>query len=309
MADRHFPGRKLKQARKALHIASRLLADIQDISPLFRRRGRHRQEDLVDPVAFNVLKNIFPAAYDRNAIDKPLLFVWVIIDDTDYPAIYFFRIVQIPKDHLPGCPGTDEHDTVSAVVFHHLPEKVDETIGKPHREHQKELQDRAKYKVCHRHTPIKLRNCDNMKYPGDDTAQYHPYQLRNTGEFPDAPVHPQQPEYGNAEDRIDRCKTFPRLPVPGRDPGKAKIKPQPQRRCVGDIHCNNIIDQHQHSDHLPTFNLKTLFIQRIPPPKHPACCRHSLRPSAADKNWEAFSAHIPLYDRFSGSPDAALPSL
>ena len=98
-ADRDSFVCKLIDARKDLQLASRLVANTQDVAAVRSRCRGNGKINLIDSVFFYIEKNIISASDNRYAVDKAIPFIGVIIDDADdfFIAVCFCHIAE---DHL-----------------------------------------------------------------------------------------------------------------------------------------------------------------------------------------------------------------
>ena len=73
---------KLEHAGQILQFTRGFLANIQNVTTLFRRCARNRQIDLFYFVFLNIAKNLVSAANDRNTVNESAPLIFVVINDT-----------------------------------------------------------------------------------------------------------------------------------------------------------------------------------------------------------------------------------
>ena len=99
----------LIDSRKHLDLASRLLTDIQQFSPLLVIQCRNRDDDLLDVIALRHLgNNLFPA-HDRDPLQiRPDLIGIVIYDTWDFP-VQMLAVLHLSYKHIPCRARSDDH--------------------------------------------------------------------------------------------------------------------------------------------------------------------------------------------------------
>lgn len=109
LADADLAVHELVNPRYGLELAARILADIQDLFSVLCVERRDRKNNMRDTVLLCHLRNHFASSDDRYALEHTALFVFVVIDDADNPRVDLITVLQLLDQHLPGCPGADNH--------------------------------------------------------------------------------------------------------------------------------------------------------------------------------------------------------
>ena len=93
------------------------------------RRGNGK-EDFIDTVLFHHLQNIFPSAHYGDVVYGSPPLILVIIDDANHFSIDFSSSLDIPNQHLPGRPCTDDHNARIDLLHPYFPNQKNKTVGK-----------------------------------------------------------------------------------------------------------------------------------------------------------------------------------
>lgn len=96
-----FARQQLIHLQKVHQLASRLLADLQDLLPLHGRSAGDGQVDLIDIVLLHPLRDVLAAACNDHAVDGPSPLVGVIIDEAAHLFLYNRSTPDVPQDY-PG---------------------------------------------------------------------------------------------------------------------------------------------------------------------------------------------------------------
>ena len=111
-----FPVHQLVDGRKGLDFGTRFLTDIDDVTSIFGLGARESNVDLIDAILLDELRDVFPAAFDRNAVDDASLLLFVVIDEAEYIAIELFGTFDLVHDGGTGHAGADDHDLLELVA-------------------------------------------------------------------------------------------------------------------------------------------------------------------------------------------------
>ena len=233
LAYSYFSADELIHSGKVLQLAVRLLADVQDVSSLLRRRAGDRHIDLVDVVFLNIFQDRVPAADDRNSVNEAPPLVGVVIYDTADQFVDFFGPFYIMQNRLAGISCSDQHDPVLGpphfdLVFHH----DEQTIGKPDARHKRKLQHNTDAVIGNGHAPVQKSDKDRMEQTGDRRCSGQMDQFGIAGIFPDTLIKPGRPENDQADYCVDRRKFHPSLKKVRPDRRRFAVEPQPQCEIV-----------------------------------------------------------------------------
>ena len=214
LADSDLSAHELVHARQISQLTVRLLADFQNIAALLCCRTRNSQIDLVDLILLYAFQNVIPASHNRDTVDITAPFVGIIVNKTTYLVTDLSRPAHIPRDHLPGIAGSDDHHISARLGVLVLTSKEqDKTVGKANPYHKNKLHDCADYIIGNRHALKEQRDRCRVEDTCDHRCLDHIQKLRVTCKSPDALVQLRFPENNQTKNRINRCKLAPRAEI------------------------------------------------------------------------------------------------
>ena len=256
---------ELVNAGEVLQLTAGGFADLQNVTALGGAGTGEGQIDLLDLVFFHIQQNVFPAAHNGDAFDITAPLVGVVINDAADPVIDLGGAVQIPEDHLTSGTGANQHDPMvrdfllqQAVLASFQQNK---TVGKPHGQHQEELDSGADDVIGNRHPPQEQGDGHRMENRGDGRGHGHSGHFTEAGEPPNAPIQPQIPEGGQGNHGIEGDEEQPGIQIVIWDHGKLAVKAQPKREEIGTVGGEKIIDHQIKGDDVPVFQRKGPLLQ------------------------------------------------
>ena len=260
LADADFSVDQLVGRRYGLQLASCVLAYVEDGLLVRPGRGRDRIDDAGNPVLLYFLFDVVPVAHDRHAFQHPSLFIQVVIDHTAHLAVQVAAVCQLPDERKPCLAAADDHDPV------HIPFRIrlgfmyigpEQPVGEPERRREQQAEHISYEVIGPGHAEIHRQDPRQIEERQEDVSLDDALGLIDAGEPPDAVIQ--------AEAVEDDCRH--RRPV-GHGPhitgqvfrryaGKYKIKPEQQRRQVGDQYGYNVQEQ-QHACPLQPYEVSFL---------------------------------------------------
>ena len=256
LVDSDFAADQLVETRQVLQLAVGLLADVQDIPAFFRGGTRDGQIDFVDLVLIGILQNGIPAADNRDVMNIAAPFVGIVVNDADNLFRRIGGTGNIAEDHLPGVAGADEHDIVAGPdsVGTQLAQIKKQAVGKPDGRNENILEARADDVVGDGHTPEQGRDQDNMEDGGRERSDRDPDKFGKAGKTPEAVVKTGKGKEDDAEHGIKRNESPPCHQIITRDPGKDAVKAEPERKKVGQIDRDDVVENKKGNNQLPVFD-------------------------------------------------------
>ena len=115
LGDGDFPIHQLVDGRKRLDLRARFLTDVDDVTSIYGLGARERNVDLIDTVLLDEFRDVFPASFDRDTVDDASLFLFVVIDETEYIAIESVGTLDLVQDDGTGGAGADDEDPLELV--------------------------------------------------------------------------------------------------------------------------------------------------------------------------------------------------
>ncbi len=257
--DRDLAFHQLVHARQLLDLAVGFVADVQQV-PLRPGGGAgHRQEDRVDFILLHRVEDVLPAAHDLHAGDIPAHLVRIVVDQAD-DLVPVALLPDIPEDRRAGVAGADEHDPLpgGAAFGQELDEIYPETLGEADGQQTHALQQSPNQVIGDRHALVQEGDQQNMQEGCHQGREGCMGQHGNAGKGPYRFVHIREQECHDAQRRIDRDKLEIRVQIAGHDPGKHKVKADPQRHEPGGRN-----HKHVQQNHDPCNNLPFLYVSAV----------------------------------------------
>ncbi len=252
LADGDVAGYQLVHAGEALELAAGLLADGEDVPPLFGGGAGEGEVDLLHAVLLSVLQDGVPAADDRDTVKGAAPFVGVIVNDADDLLFGLLRLADIPEDHLAGIARADEHDMGGVAAFPFgLAQEEDKAVEKADTDREDELDHRAEDIIGNRHAAEDHGDENGMKRAGYNGGENRAVKFGKTGEAPEAVIHAEGDENSHADEGIDRDKVEPGYQIVFGDAAESAVEAEPQREEIGEVDGDHVIGDEKRHDDLP----------------------------------------------------------
>ena len=236
--DGDFPIHQLVDGRKGLDLGACFLTDVNDVTSVFGLGARERNVDLIDTVLLDEFRDVFPAAFDRDAVDDPSLFLFVVIDETEYIAIKSVGTFDFVQDDGTGGAGADDEDPLELVpVLVVMPVRfpgTKDTVGIPVQDDANH-QDQVRQEIeTAGHVPADDVKAADLEDGGKCDSKENGEHFPEACHGPHVLVQAVRPETDECDDDVDGQEVKRSSPVLFRDGGDRKVKTQPKPHKRGD---------------------------------------------------------------------------
>ena len=247
--DRHFPVHQLVDSRKGLDLGACFLTDVDDVTSVFGLGTRERNVNLIDTVLIDEFRDVFSAAFDRDTVDDASLFLFVVIDETEYIAIESVGTLDLVQDNGTGGPGADDEDPLELVpVLVVVPVRFPGTkdaVGIPVQD-DADHQDQVRQEIeAAGHRPADDVETADLEDGGECDSKEDGEHFPEACHGPHVLVQAVRPETDECDDDVDGQEVKGSSPVLFRDGGDRKVKTQPKPHKRSDDTGDNVHEDEQ----------------------------------------------------------------